>query len=245
MSNLLPKGKLAATRVNPKRLLLYSLPKVGKTKALSELDSCLVLDTEGGSEMYECARTRINSCEDIDALVAEIITHGKENGGKYPYTYIALDTVDMLEEFAERKATKDYKNSVIGKSFMGSSILDLPQGGGYYYIRKVVQEYLDKLERVCKYFVIVAHVKEKLLMKAGVEVTSRDISLAGKLASIVCASCDAIGYMSRDTISNGQMMVNFQTFDNAVMGARCEHLKGQSFPFDWNKIYIENKVDNK
>ena len=45
--------KRKALSVNPKILLLYGAPKVGKTTMLSELDKCLILDTEDGSRMIE------------------------------------------------------------------------------------------------------------------------------------------------------------------------------------------------
>ena len=37
--------------VNPKIMLLYGAPKVGKTTMLSKLDDCLIVDTESGSNM--------------------------------------------------------------------------------------------------------------------------------------------------------------------------------------------------
>lgn len=260
MSSILPQGKLAPIRVNPKILMLYALPKVGKTKVLSELDNTLILDLEGGAEMYECSRMKItstmqskdkglklipgneNSGYSIDEVITSIIETGKQNGGKFPFNYIALDTIDKLEDFAEISATRKYKQSVIGKTFQGNSILELPQGGGYYYLREEVKLYIEKLSRVCKNLILVSHVKEKLLNKAGVEVTSRDISLSGKLSQIVCSMADAIGYMSRDTTNNGKLMINFQTFDNAIMGARCPHLAGKQFEFDWSKLYIEENL---
>ena len=38
---------------NPKIMLLYGAPKVGKTTTLSQLDDCLIVDTEKGSHMVD------------------------------------------------------------------------------------------------------------------------------------------------------------------------------------------------
>ena len=49
----LKKVKRKAISENPKSLLLYGAPKVGKTTALSQLKDCLIIDTEGGANMVE------------------------------------------------------------------------------------------------------------------------------------------------------------------------------------------------
>lgn len=242
MAIKLPEGKLEAVRVNPKMFLMYALPKVGKTKLLSELESNLILDFEGGAEMYSCARVPITRCEDIDETCNAILTKGAELGGKFPYKYISIDTVDILEDFVETRATALYNKSPEGKKNPVETVADLPYGAGYGMIRKGVVQYMEKLASMCQYLIIVAHVKEKLLNKNGMDITSRDISLSGKLAGIVCSKVDAIGYLSRTPeVNNGNIMVSFQTFDNSVMGARCEHLAGKQFPFEWSKIYLEGK----
>jgi hypothetical protein len=41
MAITLPTAKVAAERLSPKVLIMYSLPKTGKTTLLSQLDDCL------------------------------------------------------------------------------------------------------------------------------------------------------------------------------------------------------------
>ncbi|MFZ8499111.1 hypothetical protein ACO1NC_14030, partial [Staphylococcus aureus] len=77
---------------------------------------------------------------------------------------------------------------------------------------------------------------EKLIAtKDGAEVKVNDISLTGKLSSIVCSRADAIGYLYRTP--KGELRVSFQTYDGAVMGARQKYLAGQDIPFSWDTIY--------
>ena len=47
----LKKEKRKAVSINPSTLLLYGAPKVGNTTMLSQLDDCLIIDTEKGSHM--------------------------------------------------------------------------------------------------------------------------------------------------------------------------------------------------
>lgn len=248
MAIKLPTEPVKATRVNPKILVLYGPPKVGKTEQLSQLESNLICDLEDGAAYYDSLRIDIRKTSDLDELYDEIMKIGTERAkagmrgeALFPYKYISLDTVDALEELCERSATANYKKSVIGKSFEGDSVLELPQGGGYYYLRKEVLEKLMKISKVCKTLIVISHIKDKNLMKGGSEVTVKDISLTGKLGSMVCAKADAIGRMFRD--SDGELMVSFETIDESVvMGGRCKHLAGITMKFDWNSIFISEEV---
>ena len=50
---MLKKAKRKVVSQNPKTMLLYGAPKVGKTTALSQLKDCLIIDTENGANMIE------------------------------------------------------------------------------------------------------------------------------------------------------------------------------------------------
>jgi hypothetical protein len=49
----LPKTKIKADRVNPKTMVIFSQPKMGKTTVVSKLDNCLTLDLENGSHFVD------------------------------------------------------------------------------------------------------------------------------------------------------------------------------------------------
>jgi hypothetical protein len=255
MSGILPTKPVKATRINPKIILFYGIPKVGKTKILSDLTDCLTLDTEGGAEMYDMLRLPIKSIsgptklaedgtvqstsinefiKDMNAEAARQ-TAAKEQL-RFPYKYIAVDTIDKLEDYCEIAATAIYKSTTIGKNFDGKSVLDLPNGAGYYHLRNEVLRVIDQLTMYCKHLILISHVKEKTLDKGGVAISYNDISLTGKLGSIVCAKCDGIGYLFRQP--GKPLMVSFETFESSVMGARFSHLAGQKFEFSWDKIFI-------
>lgn len=234
MPLILPQTPQAPTRINPGIAVFYSLPKVGKTSNLAKLESCMILDLEGGADMYESLRVPVNSMKDVDEFIAAVLEFGAKNR-KYPYKYIAVDTIDKLEDLCEVSATAKYKKTKLGSTFEGDSVLELPKGLGYYYLRNEVIRTIDRLKSVCPHLILISHVKEKLLEKGGIEATSRDISLAGKLSQMVCAKADVIGYMYRD---KDKLMINFETYEGAVMGARFEHLAGKKFEFDWSKIYL-------
>lgn len=257
MPDVLPQGKVKPTRFNPKIAIFYGMPKVGKTGILSELENCLTLDTEGGADIYEMARLRITSIsggttynEDgtikttsVDNIERMIFANAAEQikAGikvpKYPYEYIAVDTLDELEEMCIVSATDKFKLTTIGKNFKDKSVLELPQGGGYYHLRNEVLAQLDRLSALCKYLILISHVKDKLLNKGGIEVAVNDIALTGKLGSIVAAKADIIGYLYREP--GKPLMVSFESYENtSVMGARFPRLAGKRMEMKWDSIYL-------
>lgn len=251
-SNLLPMSKRKATRISPKILVLYSLPKVGKTKALTELDNCMILDTEDGTGMYDCISLAVHSVPELKKFLQAVEKEGAARAAKgvtgdalYPYKYIAIDTIDAMEDLAETEATRKYKaSSMAGKEFKesGTSVLELAHGLGYYYLREELLEIIKQVSMYCRHLILTVHVKEKLLDKKGEQVKSNDISLTGKLGSMVCAKADAIGYLYRQKnkeTNEDVLMVSFETGENQVMGARQPYLAGQKFPFSWDKIYVD------
>lgn len=252
MALTLPTEPVKATRTSPKVLILYSLPKVGKTYELSKLPGCLILDAEGGAEGYDCLRFSINSSADILAVRDEILRIGEQRfkSGKtgdniFPYQFIALDTADKIEEFADYSATEKYKKGRLNlnKKFEEkgyTSVTELPEGGGYYYLRNEMMELINAIAAVCPRLIITCHVKDKKIIdKKGETIVVSDLSLIGKMGSILCSKSDAIGYMYRSQSKEnlGELMVSFETYESAVMGARQKYLAGQKMPFSWATLY--------
>lgn len=241
MSKVLPTQRLAPKRTMPKILLLYGPPKVGKSTFVSKLDECLVLDGEEGHAALNSLYMEFNSAGDIDQTVDAIIKKGVELKGQYPYKYIVVDTVDALERYAETAATVKYKSSGKGKSFEGSTIIELEYGLGYHFLREETMNRIFKLAQVCQHLVLISHIRVKELDKGGVTVSVNDISLTGKLAAMICNKADAIGYMYRDKKDASKLMVSFSAPDDTItMGCRYPYLAGKKFEAAWEKIFPEN-----
>ena len=72
MSIVLPTKKVKAERVNPKRIVIYSKPKTGKTTAYAGLEDNLIIDLENGSDY-------IGRNEETNAEIYYDKTYVKEN----------------------------------------------------------------------------------------------------------------------------------------------------------------------
>ena len=44
-------------------MIIYGAPKIGKTTVLSQLDDCLIIDLEQGSDMLDALKVQVNSLE--------------------------------------------------------------------------------------------------------------------------------------------------------------------------------------
>ncbi len=229
----LPTKKVPAKSKNPRILILYSLPKVGKTTALSQLDDTLILDLEKGTDMLDALKVNVDSLKELHDVGQAIKEQGK------PYKRVAVDTITKLEEYCETAATNMYKQTGQGKSFAGKSVLELPNGGGYLYLRQAYKHWIDYIETLADEIILVGHLKEKMLAgvgaKAGTEVSSKDLDLTGKIKAIACANADAIGYMYRTP--DGLNISFTSNGDDLTAGSRCEHLQGYNGPFSWDVIY--------
>ena len=230
----LPKTKVGVTRKSPKNLVMYGPPKIGKTTAIAKLDNCLIIDLEDGSDMVEALKIKANNLSELSTIGKAIINDGR------PYKYIAVDTVTQLEVWCETEAKELYKQTPMGKNFdpdnKGLSVLSLPQGAGYLFLRIAYKKWLERLNKLADHVILIGHLKDKITEKKGKEVTSKDLDLTGKIRSITCANADAIGYVFRD---NGKTMISFDSGNDINAGSRCEHLKGQVMELDWDNIFID------
>lgn len=251
----LPTSKIKAESQNPKGLVIAGKPKSGKTTAVAHLDDCLLIDLEDGARSVDAMKVRANSLEELQEICQQIYK------SEHKYKYIAIDTVTKLEEWCEWEATEMYMKTTIGKKFnrdeMGNilprrrwdSVLTLPKGAGYYYLRECVKKWYDVFDKLCDNIILIAHIKDKFVEENGKEFTTNMIDLTGKLAGITAQRFDSIGFLYTDR-KTGDQMISFdaQTIEG---GSRQKHLKGQSFKFfeyddnneikkvNWDKIYIE------
>jgi len=237
---VLPKKPVKATSTNPRRLVIYSPPKMGKTTLLSRLPNCLIIDTERGSSFLDALKIEVNNLAELKQVITKIEEEGN------PYDYIAIDTVTRLEEMVMPLAVKLYKDTPMGKNYKGDDVRKLPNGAGYLYFREALDKVLKDIESVCgKGLIIAGHIKEKFLEKAGKEVSAKDIDLTGKNRSIVCSDADAIGYLFRD---GKNTVLNFASSEEVLCGSRAAHLKGQQILLGedvdgelvshWDKVYL-------
>lgn len=218
MGIVLPTTKVKGDRVNPKRMVIYSKPKTGKTTAYAGLENNLILDLENGTDYVEALKIKISNLQ-------ELVDAGKaiKEAGK-PYDYVTVDTVTALEEMIMPLAIKLYRQTPMGKNFDGETVINLPNGAGYLYIRQAFFQILDFIDTLAPTIILSGHIKDKQVDDKGELVMSANIDLTGKIKSLICAQADAIGYMFR---KGNKTILSFKTNDEVTCGARPEHLRNE------------------
>lgn len=238
MSIVLPTKKVKADRINPKRLIIYSKPKTGKTSAFAGLEGNLIIDLENGADYVEAIKVKANNLQELKEIGKAI----KEAG--YPYKYVTIDTVTALEDMVMPLAINLYKQTPMGKNYSGDSILTLPNGAGYLYVRQAFFQVLDFIDTLAPQIILSGHIKDKQVDDKGEMVMSANIDLTGKIKSLICANADAIGYMFR---KGDETILSFKTNEEVTCGARPEHLRNEEIVISemkngelkthWEKVY--------
>ena len=221
----LKKVKRKAISENPKVMLLYGAPKVGKTTALSQLDDCLIIDTEQGANMLNGYIEQVNTREDLIVLL-------KEASDGHDYKYVAIDTIDKVAEWAEEAVCREEQVS---------AIQDLAYGKGFGMVRERVLNTIKAMKKIFPHVIVIGHRKwARAVVDSKAIVEPESLDLTGKLKNMLMADCDAIGYVYRDD-EKGNLMVSFKANEALEAGSRSPHLRGKEIKLNWKEIYKESK----
>ncbi len=253
---LIPKQKVEPTRKNPKSMVLFAKPKVGKTEMCASLPNSLLIDLEDGSDFVSAIKVNVlglakeQNKQPLD-IIQELIQEIKEENAKvggYAYKFGILDTVTAAEEMVLPLAGNLYRNTVQGRNWQGGDIRQLPNGAGYQYTREALWMFINMFKELFETVIILGHIKDKLIEKDGKEMNERGLDLAGKSGALLCSQVDAIGYVYRD--EDGDTSINFKPSESVTCGSRSEHLKNKTIKIikqtedgklnvDWSEIFVD------
>lgn len=240
MSIVLPTAKVPAETQDPKNLILFGLPKVGKTTILSTLENNLILDFENGSTYVDALKVKVSSLKELKEVIKAIKDAGK------PYTYITIDTITALEEMTKDMALKMWQNSPqFTTKYEIKDVTQIPNGAGYSFWRQALETVIDLIASVAPNLIICGHVKDTALSE-GLDGSVKDLDLVGKTKRVLSAKSDAIGFVHRDEESN--LCINFGMNGEVLCGARPAHLANKdiivaeyqedgTFVSHWERIY--------
>lgn len=260
---VLPSAPVPALTLNPQHMFLYSKPKVGKTELLAQLPDSLLIDLEKGTNFVSALKMQANNIDELQNIFKLILRAGK------PYKTIIVDTVTELEEMCVPYAEKIYSETSQGKNWFlktadgkwhpdggkgkYGSILDLPDGYGYRWLREAFFRMIDAAKMCAPQVIFVGHVKDVILEKTGGNVSTIDLDLTGKIKKMMASRVDTIGYMYR---KGNQNIISFKTNDEVSCGSRAVHLANQELVVSernkttgklttfWDKIYLPDGTED-
>jgi len=228
----LPMKPRPAVQSTPRRTILFSKPKTGKTVTVSKLPNCLILDFEKGTLAIDAMAYQVKSIGDVPRICAAI------KKADFPYDYIAIDTASALEEMCLPEAERRWATSKDGEKWFlqdekgnlhpksgkaqHGNVMNLPFGKGYALVAEIFTEVLTMIERCAPKIIILAHSTYATVNKEGSEFTSLDIMLGKKSKFSATFRADAIGYIYRKGTQN---FVNFTASEDVGAGGRHRYLE--------------------
>ncbi len=247
--------------VNADTMILFGKEKCGKTTALSQLENCLIVDTEKGTAKVKAMAIKVP--EDRGPVgkmkwLKELAAHLRDSEKKYDY--IAIDTLTEVNDWAEWSGTWRYMNSPQGKSFnrvkdergnaiKGGDFLEpgtdeyesvhtIGEGFGYRWSREELLSAVNAFTGLAnKCVIFVCHIEDKYIgLKDTTDVVvTKQLALTGRVRDILPRKVDAIGYVYND---KGIIKVNFAGDESKLGGSRAAHLRGYNGVLDWKKIFV-------
>jgi hypothetical protein len=245
----LPTEITMPTDLNPRDLVIVSVPKMGKGTILGALTTkfnAIVLDLERGGYSFIPARKLSTYTSDSTSKWESFQNYIKYRNllydNKGTYDYLIIDGVSDLDDLAEIGGTLAYMNTIIGKKFnrknngIGDqyhytdpefkSVLTLPDGAGYMHTRKWFMQQVDIFQQISPYRIYAAHIVDKLIKEDGKdEVTGSEIALTGQLKRIFASRVTTLAKLVSD---GNDRYLNFDVLNDSVLsGSRAPRLKGK------------------
>jgi len=213
----LPLEKVKAVSQSPSNLIIFSKPKTGKTTLFANLENCLILDLENGADYIDAIKIKASSVEEIKHIGKAI----KDAGN--PYQYVAVDTITALEEMCVPYAEELYSRTPMGKNWFTSgkaqygTILSLPNGAGYPYLREAFTKVVDYIKTWAPRTILVGPNSDAIGY----------LYRKGKTNILSFKTSDEIACGARpEHLRNQEFVVSELTDENVIN-------------VDWSKIYID------
>jgi len=103
---------------------------------LTELDNCLILDTEKGTDYVEGWIIQINSLNELRQVPLAVSKAG------FPYSFGAIDVIDRVVEWIEKEVVDEFNQQQKEKGLTHriQDISEIPYGAGYSMVRLKVMK---------------------------------------------------------------------------------------------------------
>ena len=241
----------------PRTIVLFSLPKVGKTQSLSQLPNNLIWDFDGSAGYYKNMRIEIDrtnpqtSYSSFTDAYIKASEYVQKNG---KFDFCTIDTItSAYEELANYLGVKDYNQDENKNKPFDWDLTKLPYGLGYAYKRNAIKKIIDAISKLCNILIITGHVGDKTVNKETGSIDVADIDLEGKMKNILAYRVDAIGLFFRQ--EKNVNAISFVHSNKIAAGTRSDYLRGKTIKISeltdnglityWKEIFPSIKQKNK
>ena len=208
MGVVLPTEKKTADTGFPDRAswLVFGAPKVGKTSFAAQWPECLILDLENdGTRYIEGAYVApVQSLGELRDVMAQLAKMDSDES--LPYQTIAIDTIDVVNDWAEEETCRELKLKQMGEANYG---LDWGQA------RNTTLNVIRAFAKLPVNLLVVSHSRWAIVNEVAVGHT---IDLPGKLARFTMAEVENIIFIQSDR--DGDRSLIFRPINSIEAGSR-------------------------
>lgn len=161
---------------------------IGKSEFWAQEPNGLFLETEVGLNALEVFKIPIRSWSDLREAYG--LLKKSQDEGKFKYDLVTVDTMDRLVDLAQEEVVEKAKEFY--KKIEINTIGDIPQGGGWYKCKEMVNALLTKLELLPCAIAYIAHLSIKHIKETNMDYDKSTISIGGQLGEDLIAWADHI-----------------------------------------------------
>lgn len=210
-----------------KYMLIYSLPKVGKTTFAAEAGSLLFAFEQGYNGIAGLSAVPINKWSEVKQAVKQLA----KDEVKEKYETVAFDTTEIAYGYCEKYICAQNNVETIG---------DIPWGAGYKMVKEEFENTLRQITKLGYGLILIAHadIKNVPLNDGSEEVEEHVKPLLNKRAYAICNGLvDIIGYIGieYDDEGNSKRTLYTKRTKTITAGSRFPHLPGK-IPFGYEEL---------
>lgn len=174
------------------KVLVYGVPKIGKTELCSKISGCIIADCEDGSFHVDAHKVRIGDYSQLREFFKWIVT-------KPEYPTVIIDSITAVEKFLADEICKEH----------GWDNLEAPgYGKGYQILKKGWQKLvagLDFLNNSGKHVVLTGHAKSRTFADPIIDSYDRwEVDLHKDSLAYLNSKMDAILFYKWKTVAKSR-----------------------------------------
>lgn len=129
----------AKRNTQPPRIIIYGVPKIGKTTFAAQAHDPIIIDLEGGSDNLEVARVERNQVRSLADILEVLRALYRED---HNYKTVVLDSIDWLERILFEEVARENGARAIDDF----SVPGLRFGRGYTMAQNKLKEFLAAMD---------------------------------------------------------------------------------------------------
>lgn len=233
----IPQSKVKED-VKIRNVILFGLPKIGKTTACS-IDSSIVFSFENTNPFIESYKIDLSeymksgSPDTYNEILKQMVEVCNQLKGNDKFKYIVIDSLSSMLPLAKHIGEVLYSRTAIGKNWFSElkpkygDLLNLPKGLGYDFMKKGFEKIKDIFNSTNKTCIWIGHIKDKYVDTDVSQVGYSEVDIPGSISRMFSKDAEIVGYLYKKT--DKYLIVSFKNNSNVLCGTNVPYLSNKEF----------------